>query len=170
MEHPYWLPLVFSKSLSPTPPAKKGQQPNSWLLKPLPCTNWWAIPVCQNNLSFSLLALRDLGQHAACSGTWDCSALMHPGTQLIFPVEGKSSCPLPVQYYADLVQSVGISSKTVISIIINSGFANPVFEGVWAQGFSSLQVSLCSKLKSNWRLLAIHVDHGVAWKHKSLES
>lgn len=44
MEHPYWLPLVFSKGLSSTSPAEKGQQPNPWLLKPLPCTNWWAIP------------------------------------------------------------------------------------------------------------------------------
>lgn len=50
------------------------------------------------------------------------------------PCRRQPSCPLPVQPYEDPAQPVGISSKTVISITVyNSGFANPVIEGAWAQ-------------------------------------
>lgn len=57
-----------------------------------------------------------------------------PRHTINLPCRRQPSCPLPVQPYEDLAQPVGISSKTVISITVNnSGFANPVIEGAWAQ-------------------------------------
>lgn len=57
-----------------------------------------------------------------------------PRHTINLPSRRQPLCPLPVQPYADLAQPAGISSKTVISIITNnSGLANPVIEGAWAQ-------------------------------------